>query len=916
VPFEIESYPEARIVQIDGEDWEKFRYTGLPGDSFFHSAGFLLEHSGSFSGNAATLRRLTATAIGQIYEAGAAPMADALILSLGFTSVDEYITAIAAGKQPGDLLCLIALEFHFNVYFELYEDNAPSLRLITHLSSPDCRTHLFLRFSAGAFSPLEMYELPALEALEYCLSCGAAYPPEGESICDNCVKRPKFCTSCGIAFVESKTAVCSFCTKRLSTALIEQSRSIGPADFETVVTACQASRRTAAVTPVATIEPPNFVLYLSNAPFDDFRSGDGTYMNKLVNWVSDQSTVVMSGLTYKIAAFRLCDAAIAKKTPVEERGVPLIEIPYIQGWPTSQQELEAMTMFKWQEFYQPARLKFLSKLIELRKADKNPKSIHIFHAQVRYPDSGALFNAEFFKELKENGFKVVVTCHEMEFNLLTAKNMQKTIVQMNQFVAEAQRTIFLNEYDLLLGAGLVDTSSLTAYVLNHCAEQLAERVKHELTNMLAVATDTINPKGIAEDIVDIPPMVKQTFFHIPGIATVGGLPFTADQILARPQNVLVFGLIKQKEAMDAAADVALALFNRRIDSKVFVVGKVFKDYQHTAIARLVRKMCFMTEREERALCATFDDIGRTTRDDQEFYEALNREIQRQLSLYPFKRLLIEARRSSVAGAEVQDVLRCCKACLQYLPVEDSSIVNAELEKIGNAAAQLDERTPRADAILAHAAEVKPLIEVLTQIAAAVDILTTKLPAPKKKAKQTSSASEPLPGQAERDAAGAAVERFKYKMTCSKTLAKLVGEYVPDKPLPIEIVFDAPPDLFQKIASRCKYAFKVDLKSMADNASSILSLMANGCITFTESRFDTPDEFRVDKTGGKLSPVILPPNPLGSCSGEFVATEIARRDADPSLNLATLKNMLTLLKKRYGIDAVAGKHMQVYKTLAD
>lgn len=134
-------------------------------------------------------------------------------------------------------------------------------------------------------------------------------------------------------------------------------------------------------------------------------------------------------------------------------------------------------------------------------------------------------------------------------------------------------------------------------------------------------------------------------------------------------------------------------------------------------------------------------------------------------------------------------------------------------------------------------------------------------------------------------------------------------------LPIQIVFDASPEELQELASRCRYAFKVDQKSMADNASSIISLMAQGCIVFTESRFDTPDEYRRGgPSGGLLSPVIMPPNHLGTCDGQFVVDEIARRRRDRQLNIQTLKNMLTLLTKRYGLNSVAAKHLTVYKTL--
>ncbi len=63
--------------------------------------------------------------------------------------------------------------------------------------------------------------------------------------------------------------------------------------------------------------------------------------------------------------------------------------------------------------------------------------------------------------------------------------------------------------------------------------------------------------------------------------------------------------------------------------------------------------------------------------------------------------------------------------------------------------------------------------------------------------------------------------------------------------------------------------------MAGNAPSILSLMANGCIVFTESRYDTHDEFC--EGGRALSPVIMPAKCHGTCAADFVVDEILRRE---------------------------------------
>jgi hypothetical protein len=101
----------------------------------------------------------------------------------------------------------------------------------------------------------------------------------------------------------------------------------------------------------------------------------------------------------------------------------------------------------------------------------------------------------------------------------------------------------------------------------------------------------VHPSGKCIDEIKVPSRCKASFFHIPGIATVKGIAFTPGGILARPPNVLVFGLTKQEDAMLQSAAVARAIQSNlaMAEACVVVVGKVFKDFKHNAIAAPVER---------------------------------------------------------------------------------------------------------------------------------------------------------------------------------------------------------------------------------------------------------------------------------------------------------------------------------------
>ncbi|MFP2927747.1 hypothetical protein ACLESO_21620 [Pyxidicoccus sp. 3LG] len=947
MPFDIARVPEPLLVDVDGDQYEILAYTGTDDgtESFFHALGYLLTEYGRFHGDAQTLRRLIAAAAVKLFEGGARELIRKEVYRRYDSEALPYFEALAAGELPGDLVCIWALEAHFNIRVKLLVMTPTALLPLTteHFCAQPVDTMKVALRGDFHYRPLNYPDLPALEAENYCLTCGVGVPNPLESICDNCVRRPRFCVSCGIAYVDT-TSTCVHCLTRLNTLLQEDRERFVAKQVESYVLSCGVE-----VPPPSKPKPvveeqarPKFVVYLSNAPFDDFRSGDGTYINALVNWLNAQRTLTHRGLTYDVASYRVCDAGLATKIPVEERGVARIEIDYIRGWPTLKSETERMTGLDWQRFYQPARVQFFRMLAELRAKDKHPQSRHIFHAQVRYPDSGALFDLAFFDALARQGFEVVVTVHEMKFNLLNAENMQRNVVQLNDFVARSDRTIFLNEHDLMCGVKLASAGSLSAYTEQRAQRKFAKfkkaqaewqgandekgqpsmggpvpppwlvelgertkRLEALLKELRNGGTSTVHPTGRAVDAISVPPKRTASFFHIPGIATVKGVEFNAEAILRRPANVLVFGLIKQVDAMQQTAEVARAILSNPEmgNAKVFVVGKVFKDFKHNAISALVGEMCGLSGSNTTKLCKALDALGDKTKTDKDFYAAMSEEIAKRVracdeAWQAFVRdtwAFVPQLRARLGKVRDQDV-----SSLNNDPIH-AIIVDAQQRLRGVIGDLLDVPYGRNEVVLKSFRErLEGLLPRLIEVVEPLD----KAVYPKK---------ELVNG-----AGGYQDEVVLLKTAITKTKKALAQMPAPAKwpcaLLPIEIEFDAPPELFQRIASGCKYAFKVDQKSMADNASSIISLMSNGCITFTESRYDTPAEFYKDH-GGVLSPVIMPAQKYGTCDGAFVVREIIRRESERGAvsNRQTLKNMQTLLTKRYGLEAVASKHLAIYKT---
>jgi hypothetical protein len=206
--------------------------------------------------------------------------------------------------------------------------------------------------------------------------------------------------------------------------------------------------------------------------------------------------------------------------------------------------------------------------------------------------------------------------------------MQRNAVQMNEFVAAAERTISLNEHGLMCGVKLINHGSATGYAAASKRLIKNARIAEGLKVLAQGNKSDVHPSGKPVDKITADVSCKRMFFHVPGVATVGGVALDPEAIVKRPTNVLVFGLIKQSDAMKATADVAEKMLAEPslATSRVIVVSKMFKNFQHSAFATLAGKMCWMTNKEIITLQGIFEHLGNTTQHDEASYPASHEVI--------------------------------------------------------------------------------------------------------------------------------------------------------------------------------------------------------------------------------------------------------------------------------------------------
>jgi hypothetical protein len=374
--------------------------------------------------------------------------------------------------------------------------------------------------------------------------------------------------------------------------------------------------------------PPKQFVYFCNAPFDDYRSGDGTYMNLLVDWLNKNSKG-------EIAAKRLFDQAKINREGKELQTAQELEgVDYKQGWKQEPQapEREVKTPEANQtraeirriinENYKRGEENIVAHL--MKKKAVYPETQHIFHLQLRYPDSGAMFSADGLKQLKSNGFKIVVTIHEMKLNRGTAEKIQKSLIQINQYAACADEVIFLNQHDKSNAIKLSKAGSLKKY-LEDAALRKSEKAKNLENNSgrkgrLEGAAKTlesvnkgiepdkpseVNPSGKLEDkVLNIEDLLANHAHVIPGIATVPGTePIDVEAILAREKNILVFGSIRNITTIETTIALAKELAkkekNDAVKTKILVVGKIMQGALG-AVRLLIKETLKQTPEEEKA----------------------------------------------------------------------------------------------------------------------------------------------------------------------------------------------------------------------------------------------------------------------------------------------------------------------------
>jgi hypothetical protein len=485
----------------------------------------------------------------------------------------------------------------------------------------------------------------------------------------------------------------------------------------------------------------------------------------------------------------------------------------------------------------------------LAERERDAELVQVLHLQTRYPASGNAFNREAIEAIRGEGFHVVVTIHEYVYNYRNPSDPVNNVFILDQYcdVSSAERVVFLNQKDRERAI----------------ADQRARRVVTE-PKFGSELVGTVSSSGL-----------QKVSRHIPVAITVRARPIRAPEILGRPPNVLLFGMIRAGKGDRAAIELAKAFNQRSLPHRVVVAGLPTDE---PTMKNLMEQAFGM------------DCVWRVV--DKGAWKKT-----------PFGDLFHRR-----AWGELRAMITACTDC-RGVAEGEAEAARREAER------DRDELLPRYEELIAR---VEALRETVSQ-------------EPKRKKGQSPSAERQELNQLQRE-----LGLFQKRLD-------------PPRPpgLPIDLFVDVTAAELSELFQRCRYAYKQDEKGMADNASSIISCVANGCITFTSQGAVTPIEFQqgtriadfeafiqqiprgLDFEGGVVfrddrvmisfdyagllrEAVVMPPDPEVPADPEFVVTEIRRRAEDGALDRATIDAMARLTEHRYEPEIIAIEHLILYQ----
>ena len=604
-------------------------------------------------------------------------------------------------------------------------------------------------------------------------------------------------------------------------------------------------------TPPAEQQPPKHIkVYFTTALIEQYRGGDADFMKACVDGLH----------LIGIDAVRIINSNL-KMGAFEENLLTqnkLVTLDYYEGLSPEQKEYTA----KNYPLQRDTAVKCMIRFLRQEKA-ADPTLIQILNIQSRLPGTGSAFKlAETIKQFRDADVSVFVTVHEWLYNKHHIQARSDDIEKPTLAICKASDgAIFVNDLDQ------IDSGIESAFIPV--------------------------PITVAFETIDI------------------------EAVLQRPVRILMFGMLRQNKGFEKAKDLGELLadrYDRDYDNRkppieqkwnVWVTGKLLESYSN--FLGLVRDVYGDTIYEQvfgdKTLLGIYDGEGESNDDD--FNSAVS-ALLAQCEEHRSALMETKQQRKELADKLIRfrDQLLKINFGRDEAPhFKDTGPFKKQLEIDDiwnhNNAAAIEEFIGEQDIETG----IKKLNTYL-----AVDVF--------KNASDEISRSYLTQFQGIDHAADTAHKNIFSQFVQARTKND-IDNRIKDllySPLPVFFKLNLSDAEAVDTFKACKYVYKPDDKGLADNASAMISPMANGCILFTKLGKLTPAEFI---EGGHRAPQEVPPERFkldfaGSysdavCLGEQdenigpenVIAEIERREQEGNpANRITLERLKHLTEHRY------------------
>jgi hypothetical protein len=309
---------------------------------------------------------------------------------------------------------------------------------------------------------------------------------------------------------------------------------------------------------VPVLPPPKIRVYFSSAVSEGYYAGDASYIMSLVQALN----------AINVDATRLVGDALknwvpAEYNPMTQGADPDLKLLYYKkraNWRHDEDVRAAALRMTWDHLMQ--------------EKTKHPRDKLILHIQSRNMDSGGAFTKDFIDQIKGEGFHVVTTVHEILFNLRKAGVPQNNDLVLSEHCSTPDAVVFLNDDDMYAA---IDIAENGGYGYDR---------RNGNWGYSAAAFNSPNKNHNFFYNVDCD-RLRGRAHHIPLIVTVPPLDIQENQILARPCNIALFGMIRRGKGSEGAYALARKIKQQGKAWRVFIIGNPTDEDERVALFRNV-----------------------------------------------------------------------------------------------------------------------------------------------------------------------------------------------------------------------------------------------------------------------------------------------------------------------------------------